>query len=532
MQARFIALLLLGLGLTGCPTPEGSLDAAAADAATPRPDASRDAGMLPDAGVPATPIDLVADLADPYAPARLRPGLPFLVSSREPEPPEGLLNRDHTYYVREEDGRGVMIERTGPGVITRWWMTIGGLPGERDPEAIRVRLWVDDVEIDPDGGEPGLTLEALTDGTTMGLAAPFTLGREGTSGGFVVSQPIHYQRSFRADVSVNPGWTYYQFEGFDYDDDVQVEPFVYPPTDEQVAGLEAAAMLWRDHDHPGVERSGEAVSLAPDASTELSWMGPGVATELALDVPRADRDDVSVVIEVDGEEIARAPVSWLAGGGDPAAASHGSALFVVDPMTVRLHHPIPFELELVASLVNGSGRAIDRVRLGGRVVSGPLDADLGRLRVQCGTHGPVEAIQMCGTMDPTLRAPNNVVAEWSGDRGHYVGHSLVQTVPSSWWCALEPDHEIWIDGAYAILGTGMEDYYSAGFYFMNGPIAWALAGATGWTRSDVDASGATHVYRHHLVDTIPFEDELRFEFESYVDDTIFTGCAYFYVAPG
>lgn len=83
---------------------------------------------------------------------------------------------------------------------------------------------------------------------------------------------------------------------------------------------------------------------------------------------------------------------------------------------------------------------------------------------------------------------------------------------------------MWIDGDYALLGTGTEDYYGAGFYFIEGPIAWTLAGASGWTRSTFDGSGATHLYRHHLVDTIPFE------VESYVDGTTFTGCSFFYVA--
>ena len=55
-------------------------------------------------------------------------------------------------------------------------------------------------------------------------------------------------------------------------------------------------------------------------------------------------------------------------------------------------------------------------------------------------------------------------------------------------------------------------------------------GASDWSRTS-DEAGATHVYRHHLVDTIPFEAELRFEFESYVDGTTFEGCSYFYTAP-
>ena len=527
MLRRLFSCVSLALALAGCPSTSAS-----SDVSIDRPDASRDAYSILDGGTePAPPIDLVADLADPFAPARLRSGAPFLVSSREPEPPEGLLNRDHSYYVRSEDGRNVMIDREGPGVITRWWMTIGDLPGLMDPENVVVRLWIDDVEIDPDGGEPGITLGALTNGSLAGLGQPFTLGREGTSGGFVVSQPLHYQRSFRADVTPNPGWTYFQFEGFDYDPETQVVPFTWPLGAEALGDLEAAAILWRDHEHPGIERLGAEGPLAIEERTELTWMGPGVATELALEVPRADRDEVAIVVTVDGDEVLHAPLSWVAGGNAPAAASHESALFVVDPMIVRLHHPIPFEDTLEVALLNEGARAIDRARLGGRVVSGPLDPDLGRFHADCGTHGPVESIHMCGTNDPTLRAPNNVVASWSGARGHYVGHSLVQRVASSWWCALEPDHEVWIDGAYALLGTGMEDYYSAGFYFMNGPISWSLAGASGWTRSDVDASAATHVYRHHLVDTIPFEDELRFELESYVDDTVFEGCAYFYTAP-
>ncbi len=534
LLAPLLVTAPLALVLAGCPGPEAMLDAGPGRPDAPRADAARpDSGLAPDAGaLPPAPLDLLADLADPFAPARLRSGTPFLVSSRQPEEPEGLLNADYGHFEREEEGRGVMIDRRGPGVITRWWMTIGNLPGPRDPEAIRVRFWVDGAEIDPDGGEPGMTLGALTDGTVSSLASPFTLGREGTSGGFVVSQPIHYQESFRADVALNAGWTYYQLEGFDYDAPTEVVPFSYPPSAEQLANVEAAAMLWRDHDHPGTEQLGEPTALEASASTELRWMGPGVLTTLALEVPRAAREDTELVIQVDGEEVARAPLAWLAGGEDPAAESHASALFVVDPTQVRLHYPIPFELELVASLTNTGAATIGGVRMAGRVVSMPLDPDLGRFHAQCDTHGPVAAIQMCGTMDPSLRTPNNVIASWSGARGHYVGHSMIQRAASAWWCALEPDHEIFIDGAYALLGTGMEDYYSAGFYFMNGPVSWALAGASGWTRSTVDGSGATHVFRHHLVDTIPFSNELRFEYESYVEDTTFTGCSFFYVEPG
>lgn len=513
---------LLSVGLSGCPTPPESIDAS-----VPRPDVARD-GYAPDAATPALPIDLVASLADPYAPARIRPGHPFLVSSRTPEIPEGLLNDDYGHFVRTADGWGVMIDRAGPGVITRWWMTIGNLPGPRDPEAVRVRFFVDDVEVDPTPSTPGVTLEELTNGSVPGLEAPFTLGREGTSGGFVVSQPLHYQRSFRAEVQLPalPSWTYYQFEGSDYEAGTEVVPFRSPPSMEQRADLESAAMLWRDHEHPGETTSTMPTSLAMGEEARLAWTGPGVATTLSFDVPRGSRASMIVIFVVDGEEVVRTPLAWLTGSAEPGTPTYSSALLASSETTASFYYPVPFARSLEVRLQN-AGTATSSVALSGRVVRGALDADLGALRVDCHAGEPVPAIDECGTSNASLRTPNYVVARMSGGRGHYAGHSLVQTTTGAWWCALEVDHEINIDGAYTVLGTGMEDYYSAGFYFMNGPIAWTLAGAPGWDRTA--GTSATHVYRNHLVDTIPFESELRFEYESYVSGTTFTGCSFFYL---
>ena len=499
------------------------------DASMARPDASRDALLTGDAGVLSAPTDLAADFADPSAPARLRAGYPFLVSSRTPEVPEGLLNDDYGHFVRVEDGWSVMIDKAGPGVITRWWMTIGNLPGVRDPEAVRVRFFVDDVEIDPTPSTPGVTLEELTNGSVPGLEAPFTLGREGTSGGFVVSQPLHYQRSFRAEVQApaGPSWVYYQFEGLDYEVGTEVVPFQSPPTAEQAANLESAAALWRDHDHPGVVMASTPTTLATDAETRLTWTGPGVATTLSFTVPRMARETMQVIVLVDGEEVVRTPLAWLTGSAGPDASTYTSALLASTDRQAHFYYPVPFATSLEVRLRN-TGAASVNVALEGRVVSGALDADLAALRVDCHAGAAVPAIDECGTSNASLRTPNDVIARMSGGRGHYAGHALVQTTTGAWWCALEVDHEVYIDGAYPILGTGMEDYYSAGFYFMNGPVAWTLAGAPSWDRTA--GTSSTLVYRNHVIDTIPFESELRFEYESYVSNTTFTGCSFFYLA--
>jgi hypothetical protein len=43
-------------------------------------------------------------------------------------------------------------------------------------------------------------------------------------------------------------------------------------------------------------------------------------------------------------------------------------------------------------------------------------------------------------------------------------------------------------------------------------------------------SSDTHMFRWHIVDGIPYERELRFEYESYVDGTVWDGCVFGYRA--
>lgn len=509
---------LLVLGLVGCAPQDPPSDLCTRE---PHVDAVPPTGPL---------VDLSFAFTDPFAPARLRPGTPFLVSSRTRDAPEQLVNDDYGHFAAVCDDRlGVMIDREGPGVITRWWMTIGNLPGERDPEAVRIRFFVDDEEIDPTPSTPGVTLEELTNGSVPGLEEPFTLDREGTSGGFVVSQPLHYQRSFRAEVEVPNGspWVYYQFEGMDYAPGTRVAPFQSPPSEEQAANLASATALWQGHEHPGVVTASTPITLATDEETSLMWSGPGVATTLSFAVPRSARETMQVILIVDGEEVVRTPLAWLTGSAGPGAPTFSSALLASTDTHAHFYYPVPYASSLEVRLRN-NGVAVSNIAIEGRIAEGALDADLGSLRVDCNVSAPVAAIDECDTTNPELRTPNQVIARMSGGRGHYAGHSLVQTTTGAWWCALEVDHEVFIDGAYPILGTGMEDYYSAGFYFMNGTIAWPLAGATGWDRDT--GVNAVHVYRNHIVDTIPFESELRFEYESYVSNTTFTGCSFFYLA--
>jgi len=112
---------------------------------------------------------------------------------------------------------------------------------------------------------------------------------------------------------------------------------------------------------------------------------------------------------------------------------------------------------------------------------------------------------------PTVRHQPVVVLETTGS-GQYVG-----TVLSA--CALrgvgprflEGNERIFVDGERdpSIGGTGTEDYFSSGLYFVTGTFSAPYHGVTVLDR-EKNRVGA---YRWHIADPIPFTKSLRFEFQ-------------------
>lgn len=489
--------------------------------------------MRPDggAGVPASE-DFVAGLADPLAPARLRPGTAYLFSSREREDAAGLRNRDHSNYVRmTPEGRGVLAEDDGPGVITRMWFTIGGRPDPAVGDPVRVHVWIDGRELELVPGSSGVTLAELTSGELGGLPRPWALDRTRASAGFLVSVPIQYATSMRVEIEPMPDlWTYYQIDGRALPEGTEVTPFDRRDEAAHDDALARATELWVSHAHPGEDAPSEPQDLAPGAELATQvFEGPGVITTLEVESERAVRDALEVAIRVDGEEVVRAPLGWLTGSAPPGG-TYDSSLSAADDTRAVLYAPIPFREEANFVVVN-TGEATTRVGVRARVLEGELPADVGRLVVQCSRQTVDVPASIC-VQDSPERYPNLLVGGELAGRGHYAGQTFVmRTQPATeWWWALECDHEVVVDGAPALLGTGTEDYFGGAFYFALGPFSTPTCGASGWVRSDTGGGSDTHMFRWHLVDGIPFERSLRFEYESYVDGTVWDGCVFGYVA--
>ncbi len=114
--------------------------------------------------------------------------------------------------------------------------------------------------------------------------------------------------------------------------------------------------------------------------------------------------------------------------------------------------------------------------------------------------------------EKTLPGSNFTLLEAEG-AGHYVGCNLNMQGkrPLSLWF-LEGDEMIYVDGEQhppAVHGTGTEDYFNGGWYFITGKFAGPFHGLTikDRLRSRISA------YRFHIEDPIPFKKSIRVTME-------------------
>ena len=97
-------------------------------------------------------------------------------------------------------------------------------------------------------------------------------------------------------------------------------------------------------------------------------------------------------------------------------------------------------------------------------------------------------------------------------RGHYVGTLLsMQPERGRHLGYLEGDEIIYVDGEEqpSIVGTGTEDYFSSGWYYITGEYSAPYHGIT----IKDEETGRVNTYRWHIEDPIPFTESFRFLIE-------------------
>lgn len=122
---------------------------------------------------------------------------------------------------------------------------------------------------------------------------------------------------------------------------------------------------------------------------------------------------------------------------------------------------------------------------------------------------------------------NYTVLEAKGE-GHFVGLNFQGQPYNGSLFYLEGDEMIYVDGEEfpSTYGTGLEDYFTSGWYFKNGEFDAAFHGLV-----HMDTLGRVSAYRHHIMDPIPFKDSIKVTLEhGHANEEIvdFSTTAYWY----
>jgi hypothetical protein len=498
-----VALVLVASGCaeTAITTPDASRCCDASDDAP----AERDAGI--DGCIECMEVDPFALLADRNLPARLLPGTTELSSSREIEPPSGTGNHDF-------DNESVLLDERGAGWIGRIWLTMQerATYSRAVSDIARLHVTVDGTEVLDEA------VGTLTSGDHPAFPAEWVASRALASGAQVIYVPIAYSESIRVTLEHPPEHqVYYQIDWHRLDAGERPRRSFDGALDEMDrAALEAASARWIEWATPAGEMESVALELAAAGSEQLSATGPGVVRSVEITLSAGAPEDLRVTWRVDGEVRIDLPVTrWMA---TPSPAGDYESAFS-DRETARraFRLPMPFGTGWEMELTNDGAAPI-----AGQVVvewdAEPV-AELGALRFDCDVRSD-------------LAAPAIAVTEIEGTRGQYAGQVVVVRGAGAGWQMMEGDHEVAVDGSYTLLGTGLEDYFGGSYYFQDGIFALPLSGAPG-----LDLHGFAHLaaplvdvamYRYHLLEAVPFESSIRFEYENYIVGSEFESCVYWY----
>lgn len=383
-------------------------------------------------------------------------------------------NIDYGTYLYTEPGRYIIFDGTGPGAVTRLWMT--GFPGVRALGPIGNLQFFFDDEPTPRVDVP---LEVFFAGQQPPFVPPLVLGPADSSGGAVSYVPVPFARRLKIATTRPPA--YFQINAQALSGTQPVHSFT---------GREDLSDLVRILSNPGDDPkpappdrrwlTGEAL-LPPGGQILLGGVLPGPALVSALRLS-ADmrRDDpyrrLALRLQFDGRAVDRdVPLDFFFGSGLGEQLVRGLMLGI-DPSdhSAYCYFPMPFHRQARITLINtGFQPATVRWEIAldpdpaGRLVT----PDTGYFRV---TYN----------QEREPRYGDDYVILRAGGRGRYVGTVLSFDSDER---AIEGDERVYVDGSHTpqFHGTGVEDYVNAAWAYQQGAFSQPLSGSVGITRRTV-----------------------------------------------
>ncbi len=437
-------------------------------------------------------------------------------SSRDPGPADGdaaaaRSSDDAGHFVRDtiHEGRRehVLLDVAGPGALVRVWSS--------NPQGT-LRVYVD--------GAPAPAVEApmldLLTGRAPGFLAPLA---HKSSGGFGLYFPIPYAR--RCEVTVDDGRALRYHVGYrTYAAGTAVRSY-----SARAHACARPALTHASEVLGGREPAWKPTAASRTTPIRLSVEGEGAArVELAaapggsmlralrLSSSTGDLRAALLVMTFDGEVTVRAPLGDFFGAGPGASGFRALTVEASADGAFVSRWPMPYRERAVIELRGTGGSAL---ALAGEALDMPAPWGDESLYFHAAWRCP-EAPSTSGWTLASLRG-----------RGVYVGTALDVTSDSgaSWG---DGDDEVYVDGAArpGLAGTGTADYFGyaqgelAPFEHAYHAVTFASA-AGGLARASLQ--------RWHVLDAIPFERSLRFDFETPHDGRVaYDAVVYWYARPG
>ncbi len=406
-------------------------------------------------------------------------------------------NRDFGRFLGSGPRGNVMLSQQGPGCVYRIWLTSlqAVFPGE----------WM---KVYFDGASKpaiDLTMSQIFAGTNAPFLAPLVQNQSGSSGGYTSYVPLCYRRSIEITTNMD---RYYNIGYVTYAPNADVKTW-RPGT-----SLAAMQAVWNDATADPISETGTTgdsgtLTMGPRSVRQLAAIaGPNAIQAIKLTIPGVTAaagaaaaevlNDTWIRIYWDGQSqpSVDAPLgSFFAMGQFGSFATHSLVAGIDASDTMYMYLPMPFQRGAKIQLVNqattsvpGIGYTIEVRPLGGSF------SQVGYFKTSYTTSNLVGV----GKDIPILRTKGagkfvGVTASYTGDPGR---------------AYLEGDERVYVDGSGspAIYGTGTEDFFNGGFYFLDGPYSQPMSGNTAHLMSTTEDQTAG--YRFFLQDAIPFRNQI------------------------
>jgi hypothetical protein len=327
-----------------------------------------------------------------------------------------------------------------------------------------------------------------------------------SSGGWYCFFPIPFAKSVRVEVD-NPGPMYYQIQYHQFPEGVEVRTFTRELTAEDKAALEMVLNHWKNAGQPPApmpermaHREGATRISGGTTVRLLNEKKGGTIRSLRLRVTPPTRFTLRrLVIRAYWDDAIFPSVE--APLGDFFGVGFGARKFQSLPLAMNddgyaCYFPMPFAN---AARVDIAHEGTESVALSWQVDLDPTPPDMNRVGY---FHAKWRRVT-------TKQGQHVTLLETTG-RGHYVGVNLNMQGHRGLWF-LEGDEKIYVDGETfpSIYGTGLEDYFTSGWYFDRGTFWLPYHGCV--VKDDQNSRIAA--YRYQISDCVPFQKNIRVDIE-------------------